>query len=67
MGADIPVALRSKGLKQGDAHPVETEPTSEFRGESYVHGVMDGEALVMSRQQRERHEDVFVDKSWLGK
>lgn len=61
MGADMPVIL----------HPVSTETLDqpsqcrafEFRGESYVHGIMDGEALIDAR----RREDTNCPEhtSWL--
>ncbi|KAI1624704.1 hypothetical protein EDD37DRAFT_355989 [Exophiala viscosa] len=63
MGADMPVTL----------HPVSTNTpghcigsecrTFEFRGESYVHGIMDGEALVGARWKED--PDCPEGTSWL--
>ena len=65
MGADMPVTLRPKGLKQSDHDSRVTKPTLEFRGESYVHGMMDGEALIKARSQKDDDDGIAADRSWL--
>ena len=52
MGGDMPFILRKLG----------TEPiTYEFKGESYVHGIMDGEYLL----QHFKGGNMLSDKEWL--
>ncbi|KAK5465296.1 hypothetical protein LTS15_001859 [Exophiala xenobiotica] len=67
MGADMPVTLHpasTETLDQPLSNPISPKlRTFEFRGESYVHGVMDGEALIDAR----RREDANCpeDTKWL--
>lgn len=52
MGGDMPFILRQ----------LDTEPTTyHFKGESYVHGIMDGELLL----QRFKGDSAKSDKEWL--
>jgi hypothetical protein len=66
MGADMPATLHpisSSRLIDGQA----SEPNRfEFRGESYVHGVMDGEALIEAYQRKGHNRaSGAADKKWL--
>jgi len=67
MGADMPVTLHPIPTVMPDKPRPETSypdcPCFEFRGESYVHGIMDGEALVKAR--RETDLNCPADTRWL--
>ncbi|KAJ9609923.1 hypothetical protein H2200_006252 [Cladophialophora chaetospira] len=67
MGADMPVTLHPVSLETGLQSATSSILTEcrkfEFRGESYCHGIMDGEALVHAR--RDQDPSCSEDIRWL--
>ena len=54
MGGDMPFVLRK--LSTGTYH---------FKGEAYVHGLMDGEYLVKTFKDKMQHNEEVSDEDWL--
>jgi hypothetical protein len=63
MGADMPVTLHPVSSPQIEDRPIPWPKRYEFRGESYVHGMMDGEALVQARKKQDTN--CPADNKWL--